>query len=296
MRCPDFIGSDRWKPEIKLIVSDMDGTLLDSQGRIREEFFVLFDELKSRDIMFIACSGRFYAQMVRSFQRVKGGLILIAHNGAVIQRSSFDKAMYERNLDAELVKFALAQLYALDLDDAEIYLAAKDMAYTYNPSAALKAEFKQADVDFFETSSLFLVDEGIKKIELFQQGGLTESTIAKVKAAFRGSSLECVVSGRIWLDIMSVSINKGKALSMIQERFRVAPENTMVFGDYYNDLDLFQQAKYSFAMANAPAEVQKAARFVAPDNDSNGVLSVIKNYLEEKSEFFYDGGRRELAY
>lgn len=294
MCCPDFIGDGRRKPEIRLIASDMDGTLLDSQGRISEGFFEVIEELKRRDIMFIVCSGRFYATLVRNFQWVKDGLILIAHNGAVIQRSNFEKAMYERSIDRSLVISVLKQLYALDLE-AEIYLSAKDTAYVLNPSVELKAEFTRTEVDFSETPSLFAVREGIKKIGLFQKGGLTEATVRKVKEAFRGS-FECVVSGEVWLDIMSVNINKGKALSMIQERFRIDPENTMVFGDYFNDLELFQRAEYSFAMANAPTEVKKAARFIAPDNDSNGVVRVIERYLTGSSESLCFSGRREFGY
>jgi len=294
MPCSDFFGSRRIKPEIKLIASDMDGTLLNSQGRINEDFFGLIEELNRRDIMFVVCSGRFYATLVRNFQRVKSGLVLIAHNGAVIQRSSFEKAIFERSMEHELVISALKQLSALNLE-AEIYLAAKSTAYVMKPSAELKAEFIRTDVDFVETPSLFAVKEGIKKIGLFQKGGLTETTVRKVKEAFRGS-FECVVSGEVWLDIMSINISKGRALAMIQERFRIGPENTMVFGDYYNDLELFQQAEYSFAMANAPAEVKKAARFIAPDNDSNGVVRVIKRYLSENSEFSYLIGRRDFAY
>jgi len=260
----------------------MDGTLLNSQGQIEPSFFELLTELARRDIMFVACSGRFYATLVRNFQQVKSGLLLIAHNGAVIQWSNAKRPIFERNIEQKMVVSALQQLSAMNLA-AEIYLAAKSTAYVMKPSADLKTEFIRNDVDFVETPSLYTVKEGIKKIGLFQKGGLTETTVRKVNAVFQ-ASFTCVVSGESWWEMMSKGISKGRALAMIQERFGISPEQTMVFGDYYNDLELFQQAAYSFAMANAPPEVKKAARFIAPDHDSNGVVKVIRQYLAKSTE------------
>lgn len=293
MPCEDVSRSRPCKPEIKLIATDMDGTLLNSRGQIDESFFGLFAELERRNIMFVVCSGRFYATLVRNFQRIESGLLLVAHNGAVVQHSDSEQPIFERNIEHKLVISTLQQLFAMNLE-AEVYLAAKNTAYVMRPSADFKANLIRHDVDFVEIPSLFTVKEGIKKIGLFQKGGLTATTVRKVKEAFR-ETFECVAAGEVWLEMMGRNISKGWALAKIQERFGIGPENTLVFGDYYNDLELFQQAAYSFAMANAPADVKKAARFVAPDNDANGVVRVIKRYLAEDVEFSSSIGKRDFA-
>lgn len=280
--------------KIKLVASDMDGTLLNDSGEIGEAFFEIFDELDRKGIMFVACSGRFYATMVRNFSRLEQGLILVAHNGAVIRRSNSQQAMFESDIDDQLVRHILTGLQELDLE-AEIYLSARDTAYVINPSQALKDKLFKTDVDFMEVTSFEAVNEGIKKIGIFQGGGLTEPVIKQVKQTVAGL-LECVVSGETWLDIMNMNVNKGTALKLIQDRFRITMEETMAFGDYYNDIPLFQKAKYSFAMNNAPFEVKKAAGFIAPDNNSQGVITVIKKLLFEDPGFSYIDNKNNLCF
>lgn len=280
--------------KIKLVASDMDGTLLNDSSEIAVEFFEIFDELSRKGIMFVACSGRFYATMVRNFARLKKGLILVAHNGAVIQRSNSRQAMFESDIDDQLVKQILTSLRELDLG-AELYLSAKDTAYVINPSPALKDKFVKTDVDFIEVTSFEEVKEGIKKIGIFQESGLTEPVINRVKGTVAGR-LECVVSGETWLDMMNLNVNKGTALKLIQDRFGIPMEETMVFGDYYNDIPLFQRAKYSFAMNNAPLEVKKAAGYIAPDNNSQGVITVIKKLLLEDPGFARIDNENKLCF
>ena len=66
---------------------------------------------------------------------------------------------------------------------------------------------------------------------------------------------------------------------VLQDNLDIKPEETMVFGDQMNDLEMFDQAYYSFAVANAREEVKKAARFQADSNVNRGVLKVLKQLL-----------------
>ena len=59
------------------------------------------------------------------------------------------------------------------------------------------------------------------------------------------------------------------------EKFEIDQKNTMVFGDYYNDLTMFKAAHYSYAMKNAPEDVKEHAKFIAESNNNDGVYNVI---------------------
>ena len=72
------------KKPIKLIVSDMDGTLLDSNGILNPEFFTVFKDLSSEDIMFVAASGRQYYNLLKLFSSIKDKIIFIAENGTYV--------------------------------------------------------------------------------------------------------------------------------------------------------------------------------------------------------------------
>ena len=90
---------------------------------------------------------------------------------------------------------------------------------------------------------------------------------------------QVTVSGDIWLDITSKNINKGVAIKEIQELLGINYEETVVFGDYLNDLEMMESGYYSYAMKNAHDDLKKVARFIAKSNDENGVVEAIKELI-----------------
>ena len=79
--------------------------------------------------------------------------------------------------------------------------------------------------------------------------------------------------------LVCIIILKGKAVRTIQESLGIKMEETMAFGDQLNDIEMLNQAYYSFAVANAREEVRKAARFQADSNVRGGVLKILKGLL-----------------
>ena len=69
---------------IKLIASDMDGTLLNDKHEIHEEFYRVFEELKKKNIIFVAASGRQYHTLVKQFDSIKDDMMFIAENGTYV--------------------------------------------------------------------------------------------------------------------------------------------------------------------------------------------------------------------
>ena len=86
-------------------------------------------------------------------------------------------------------------------------------------------------------------------------------------------------AGDMWMDCMARDVNKGRAVRTIQESLGIKVEETMAFGDQLNDIEMLNQAYYSFAVANAREEVRRAARFQADSNVRGGVLKILKGLL-----------------
>ena len=91
--------------------------------------------------------------------------------------------------------------------------------------------------------------------------------------------MKMTLSGDMWLDCMAVGVSKGSAIRILQESLQIRPEETMAFGDQFNDIEMLGQAYYSFAVANARPEVKAAARFQADSNRRDGVLKILKQLL-----------------
>lgn len=75
-------------------------------------------------------------------------------------------------------------------------------------------------------------------------------------------------------------MNKGIAIKEIQEKLDIKYDETMVFGDYLNDLEMMENAYYSYAMENAHDDLKKISRFSAKKNTEDGVIEKIKEVIK----------------
>lgn len=149
----------------------------------------------------------------------------------------------------------------------------KRSAYVERTDAAFLAEVGRYYVRHRVVEDVTAVDDDILKVALFDFGSAEETT-APALAPFTRTH-QVVVSGEHWVDVMSRTANKGAALRRLQRELGITPAQTMVFGDYLNDLEMLDAADWSFAMAGAHPEVVRRARHLAPSNNDNGVLRTI---------------------
>lgn len=259
---------------IKLIATDMDGTLVNNKGRINKKIFDLIHILNEKNIKFVAASGRFYSQLNNNFKKVKTDMILIAHNGAIIKYINNGKILYSNSISKKNIE------NVINLDsklDEILFLAAENEAYIINPSEDIIKKFSFSDVPLITLNSFDEIKKPIYKMSYYVAYGVNSDILDYLKKNLN-TNLEIVVSGYNWIDIMNKGTNKGNAIKILQEKFEIAPQNTMVFGDYYNDLPMFKVAHHSYAMENAPEDVKRNAKFIAQSNDKDGVYNVIYKY------------------
>ncbi len=74
--------------KIRMVVTDMDGTLLNSKHEVSDRFFEIFNELKQKNIQFVAASGRQYNSMLDKLSSIKDDIYFIAENGAYIRKNN----------------------------------------------------------------------------------------------------------------------------------------------------------------------------------------------------------------
>jgi len=268
---------------IKLIATDMDGTLINDNGDINEKIFDIIQVLNDKGIEFAAASGRFYSQLSKNFEKVNTDMIFIAHNGALVKYNNKGKTLYSNSISKEEIE------YVINLNPQlgeELFLAGENEAYIVNPSEGMLNKFIYYGVPVVILESFSEIKRPIYKITYYMADGVNSSIVNYLKENLN-DKVEFVVSGDKWVDIMNKGISKGNAIEILQEKFKVNQKNTMVFGDYYNDLTMFKTAHYSYAMENAPEDVKKHANFVAKSNNDDGVYNVISSLykldLQEKN-------------
>ena len=87
--------------------------------------------------------------------------------------------------------------------------------------------------------------------------------------------LTAVLSGGCWIDIANQSVNKGAAITAIQQKYGIDRAECMAFGDYLNDVELLKSCEESYCMANGHPDLKKIAKHIADSNDNNGVLKIL---------------------
>lgn len=264
---------------IKFIASDMDGTLLNEHGNLNEEFFSLFHKLKEKGIIFAAASGRQYYNLLKKFEPIKDQMMFIAENGTFVVYKN--KELYLNTMDQALVNELIS--LGRTIEDGHVVLCGKNSAYIEHNDERLLTEVNKYYERNKIVEDLTLVDDQILKVTIcdFKGSALNSNTIFEPKY---GDKLQVAVSGQIWLDITNKDASKGVAIKVLQKQLGITHEETMVFGDYFNDVEMLKVAYHSYAMENAPDGVKEHARFIAKSNKDNGVIETITaNVLKEIS-------------
>ncbi|WP_028049658.1 HAD family hydrolase [Cellulomonas sp. URHD0024] len=257
-------------PDIRLIAVDMDGTLLDDDKQIHDEFWPLLDDLADRGIVLCPASGRQFAALRRQIGRPE--LVYIAENGAYVVRD--DAEVSSETLDLETARSAIHLLRrAVHLDTGTV-LCGKRSAYVERTDDAFLAEVHPYYARLELVEDLLGVDDEILKVAVHDFGPVADGA-GPLLADFEGA----VISGAHWVDVMNPVADKGLALRHVQDALGVTREQTMAFGDYFNDVGLLDASAWSFAMDNAHPTVRAHARFVAPANTANGVVRTIRSVL-----------------
>jgi Cof subfamily protein (haloacid dehalogenase superfamily) len=263
--------------DVRLIVADMDGTLLDGDKRIPDSLWPLLHRLHERGITFSPASGRQYAMLAHLFEREADGMVFIAENGAYVVRDGEELSSATIGTDVVngLVR-TVRELVDSGLDLGAV-VCGKRSAYVERTDRAFRQEAEKYYLELADVDDLTQVDDEFLKVAVYDFGEAEAHTLPALEQA--ASDQQVVLSGGHWVDVMSPDASKATVVHRLQEKLGVTPAQTMAFGDYLNDLGLLAAADLSFAVANAHPEVLAAARYIAPSNEDNGVVTTIQKVL-----------------
>ena len=252
----------------------MDGTLLDENGELNKEFFVIFKRLVEKEIKFVVASGRQYNKLSSIFKSINDDIIYIAENGTIVKYR--EKELYSSTLDREETMDLVKDIK--DIDGTFLVLCGKNCAYTNIDKKEFITEIEKYYSSYKIVKDFTTIEDEFIKIAVYDTKGVLNNSLPALSSKWK-NKYQLTASSLVWLDIYNNEANKGVAINMIQKKFKITPEETMAFGDYYNDVEMLKAAYHSYAMENAPVGVKKHANFMAKSNMENGVLEVIKRVV-----------------
>lgn len=259
---------------IKMIATDLDGTLFRNDKTFNEEFYDIFDKLNDKDIKFVIATGNQYPLVRDKFHRIKDDIVYVVENG--------NKIVYKNQTLHTTTLTKIDKEYILDilLSYHDIMILYCGVEHTY-----IHSRFKKNE-DFIKTyykEYIFIDDfkdikEDIMKFSMADFKGNPSIYVEQIKDKLP-NHLQIVTTGHHWFDIFNKNVNKGTAMKYLQEYFQIDKLECMAFGDQMNDYDLLLSCEESYAMANSIDELKHIAKHVAKSNQEDGVIEVLKTLI-----------------
>ena len=267
--------------DLRLVVADMDGTLLDGEGRVPSRFETVMARMREHGVVFMPASGRQLANLRATLGSAIAESPVIAENGTIVVQG--DAEIHRETITRSDAVAAVRTARALREQGFDVgpVIATRDRAYVdrIDERFVRQCAFYYAALEPVE-DVLDLALDNVLKIAVYAFGDAESECYRPLSAAVPG--VQTVVSGAHWVDMMARTASKGRALAAVQERLGIEPAQTAVFGDYLNDAELYDHAELSFAMANAHPGILSRARYIAPANTDDGVLRMIEALLDRR--------------
>ncbi|RDU23371.1 HAD family hydrolase [Anaerosacchariphilus polymeriproducens] len=257
---------------IKLIASDIDGTLLEKSGdSISESMIEIVKVLIDKGIIFVAASGRQYDNLRRLFSPIKDQIGYIAENGSQIYYK--EHSIMQEPIAPEVVRGILEDVY--EKDECEVVMTGKKGTYIQPKGEFFRHYMEEVlKYDLQIVDDILAVEDEILKISIQDKNGIDEAAVY-FKEKW-GKTLSVVTSGIIWMDLLAFGVNKGSAMRALQEKLDIKSEECIAFGDNYNDVEMFESVGTSYAMSNAEEDIRNMC-----NKTTNSVENTLLSILED---------------
>ncbi len=264
---------------IKLIVSDMDGCLLDPGGKLPANFREACELMKKQNVIFAAASGRSVDGIKKPFGDLAADMAFASDNGARIfykgkllseeMLSKDDYAVFinEMRSHSGLIPIACGREKTWVESTDDITEEAYKEMQKYYP-AWYKCDFERMPEKVIKFALLYFDD--------------IEKNIYPYFQKYDNERIRVQVTAYVWIDIYPKNVSKGSAVKALQDSLEISPAETVVFGDYLNDLSMAEFADFSYAPENAHSEVKERFTDVIRSNAENGVTDKIIEILSNR--------------
>lgn len=254
----------------RLVATDLDGTLLHSDGTVTARTRAVLAELDARGVPVVFTTGRPVRWMEDLWETVGGHGLAICSNGGIVYDVAQRRVRDFRPVPRK-VGIAIAEL----LREA---IPGTTLAIEHTAGWASEADFPRHPddrVERFQGDYAEIYREDVVKILAVHRDLDPEEFWRQVEAVVGDQVVTTWSSSYALVEISAAGVTKATTLATIAAEMGLGPEEVVAFGDMPNDLPMLEWAGTSYAMANAHPSVRDLADHLAPSNDDDGVAEVL---------------------
>ena len=277
----------------KLIVTDLDETLLTSQKTFeRDRFMACVQALEAQGALFVVATGNSYHKVEDFFTPdQRQSLYFACDNGNFMVKA-------EENIFANGVPHhEFLDIIALIESHPGFYPMVSVGSHSYydEKNKEAYAAFKKYNriLNHLNDYNEIPETETITKIAVYTEAPLAEikEVVAAINDQFEG--VVAMSSGDNWMDAIYKDGGKGKALLYLQDKYNISPNQTLAFGDSLNDASMMEVSKYSVAMANADPDLLALCSYQIGSNQDQAVVTFLEELVEKGDISFIENYRKE---
>ena len=262
---------------IKMIVSDLDGTLFNSDCEgyeISKELISQVQKFKSKGNIFTIATGRPIETSIEVARQVGINAPYITYNGAKIADTKGTKIYSEQFLLREMLPF-LREVQDMGASIL-FYVNGKVLCFKYTPKISV---YEKKELTKCEEIDEYMLDTDIKVNKVLVIGDVEgykkawDNLDLSIKEKFR-----YVISEDVYFEIVQSNISKGRALTILKEHLNIEDLQVIAVGNHMNDKELIEVADIGFAVNNAVGGLKEVADYVTKEDYEKGVIEILKKF------------------
>ena len=266
------------KPAVKLLLADVDGTLVTQDKALTGQAIEAVHDLHEAGVIFAITSGRPPRGMAMLIEPLDIRTPIAAFNGGLLVNRDLS-VIEQRVLPEDLVE-PVADLMTSFKLDVWVYIGAD----WYVPKADGPHVAREAWTVKFEPK--IMPEGGVRSLtsNVAKLVGVSDDTDAVTKAAEAahdkfGDHVTAAASQPYYLDVTHPQANKGEVAKYFAAKYKIGAQDIATIGDQPNDVLMFAHSGLSIAMGNANAQVKRSARRVTTSNEDEGFANAVRRFI-----------------
>lgn len=265
----------------QMIVTDLDGTLLNSRSSLSQKTILTIERLKKENKIIVIASGRTYAEIVRLTKPLDllsyNKAYFICYNGVLTVKTNPFTVLMKITLKKDDVKQIIDSLKDQDIKyhifgENRLFLS-NDIKYTLEDHQSKEVEVKKINVNEYDQ------EDDIYKLLIYDDKSKLDY-VKKHIPLFISNNYSVVKSSDQLLEIFHKEGSKGHALIYLSKLLSIPQEEIIAFGDEENDISMIEFAGLGVAVSNAKQDVISAAKVTTLSNVFDGVAIAIDKYVK----------------
>lgn len=264
----------------RLIVSDLDGTLLRDDHTLSEYTKAVIHKAKAHGIEVMLATGRIYGGGLKFAKELNLNTPILACNGALIKEAS-GKLLYgkpfEKSTLEQVIRFLTDRNLVFHCYGENTFYTKKLIGhlvslYAFNNDLPEEERFPMVEIDPFK----LVQTDAIYKVLVHCEEGSDKKELYDSLAGIPGTSV--TVSWEDTFDVTADGVSKSAAIDRYAREKGIKPSEIICFGDNYNDIDMLQYAGLGVAVENAVKQLREVADYVTLSNNEDGVAKAIEKF------------------